>query len=459
VHDVLVVGGGTAGCVLAARLSEDPTRRVCLLEAGPDYGPLDAGRWPADILDPGALAESHDWGPAGEDRRSLGARILGGSSAVNACMVVRGTPADYDEWGPDWAYERFAAFLDRAAEALGTARANTATPTPFHLAFIEAAQAAGLSDAAPYPANVVNGRRWNAALAYLEPARDRSNLEIVDDTVVDQVAFEKARATGVLCGDGRRYDADTVILAAGAYFSPAILIRSGIGPEAQLRALDIPVVEPLPVGERLLDHHGTSTAWEPTERLHAETAAHVRNAHLFEAHAVVKAASTSCPPDAWDIHILPFVYPADTPGRYQVSTPLFHMKPLSTGRLSLRSRDPSEAPLVERGFLSREEDLSTLIEAIEMARAIAVEAPLAPLLGAELRPGGLEPADFARATMRNYFHPAGTCPIGEVVDVECRLYGTEGLFVADASVMPTIPRANTNLTTAAIAERIAASFG
>jgi choline dehydrogenase len=449
VTDVVVVGGGTAGCVLAARLSEDPERRVCLLEAGPDYGALDAGRWPTDILDAGAIAETHDWGPGGEDGRTLGARILGGSSACNACMIVEGSPADYDEWGSEWSFKRFAPFLGRAREALGTAPANTEHPAPFHLAFIEAAHAVGLADAAPFPANVVGGRRWNAALAYLEPARGRPNLEIVGDTLVDRVELDGSRATGIVCADGRRFEAETVILAAGAYFSPAILLRSRIGPDCELR---------LPVGERLLDHHGTSMAWEPTERLETETAAHVGEHHLFEAHSVVKAASSTCPPGSWDIHILPWLYPGEDAGRFHVSAPLFHMKPLSAGRLSLRSTDPAVPPLVERGFLSRAEDLSTIVEAIEMVRTIAAAAPLTELLGAELRPGQVEPDAYVRATMRNYFHPAGTCPLGEVVDTDCRVLGVEGLLVADASIMPTIPRANTNLTTAAIAERVASTF-
>ena len=176
--DVVIVGGGTAGCVLASRLSEDPARRVCLLEAGPDYGPLGDGRWPREIVDAGAIAETHNWGPGGEDARPLGGRILGGSSAVNACVVVRGTPDDYDEWGADWSYERFAPYLDRAEATLRTAPANTSRPAPFHRAFIEAARSVG-ADATPFPANVVDGVRWNAAIAYLEPARGRPNLEIV----------------------------------------------------------------------------------------------------------------------------------------------------------------------------------------------------------------------------------------------------------------------------------------
>jgi choline dehydrogenase len=442
-HDVVVVGGGTAGCVLAARLSENPDCDVMLLEAGPDYGPLADGRWPSDILDARRLPETHNWEPAGEDQRTLGGRIIGGSSAINACMVVAGSPADYDEWGPDWSH--MAPFLDRARAMLRTASANTAVPPPFYDAFLEAARATGL-DAAPYPANVVDGCRWNAALAYLDPARGRPNLEIVGDTLVDRVLLQGSRATVVVCADGAEHRAEMVILAAGAYFSPAILLRSDMGPGL---AVD------LPVGERLLDHCGTSLAWEATELLDRDTADHARTHGLYEAHAFATAASSNCPPGEWDLHILPWIFPADVSGRFNVSMAAFHVKPLSSGRLTLRSTDPAALPLVERGFLSNEEDVSTIVEGLELARTIAGVAPMQELLGPELRPGDVELDEFVRSTVRNYFHPAGTCAIGEVVDPSCRVLGVEGLLVADASIMPTIPRANTNLTTAAIAERVA----
>ena len=139
-YDVVVVGAGTAGCVLAARLSEDPERTVCLVEAGPDYGLHAEGRWPADILDPRALAFRHDWGVGGEDNRSLGARIVGGSSAHNACMVIWGAPSDYDEWGDEWSFASFAPYLERATAQMCTTGANTDRPAPPHDAFLEAAQ-------------------------------------------------------------------------------------------------------------------------------------------------------------------------------------------------------------------------------------------------------------------------------------------------------------------------------
>jgi choline dehydrogenase len=465
--DVVVVGGGTAGCVLAARLSENPACSVCLIEAGPDYGPLDAGRWPEEILDARALATTHGWGPGGEDGRTLGGRLLGGSSAVNACMVIEGSPADYDEWGPGWSYADVLPHLRRAKAELRTAPANTGRPVSFHSAFVEAARANGfplLSDpndpdepvgVAPFPANVVDGVRWNAALAYLDPARDRPNLTVAGDTLVDRVAFDGTRATGVVDADGRRIGAATVILAAGAYFSPAILLRSGIGPEDELRQLGIPVVSDLPTGLRLLDHCGTTVAWKPSARLQEEAEEHARGDGLFEPHAVLKAASSGCLSGNWDLHLLSWIYPAGAEGSYEAAAIVFHMKPLSAGRVSLRTGDPRDAPEVERGFLSNKDDLPPILEGIELARALAAADPLRELLAGEVRPAGVDPARYVRETIRNYFHPAGTCGIGMVVDAECRVYGTEGLVVADASIMPTIPRANTNLTTAGIAEKVA----
>lgn len=467
-YDVLVVGGGTAGCVLAARLSESPDRRVCLVEAGPDYGPLADGRWPADLLDPRDLAGSHLWSAGGEDGRSLGGRVLGGSSSVNACMVVAGTAADYDEWGAGWSYADFRPFLARARIELGTAPANTERPTAFQRAFFDAAQAAGLppvepDDLAtpvgvgPYPANVVDGRRWNAAFAYLDPARFRPNLTIVGDTLVDRVLLDGSRARGVLTADGRELEAEHVLVAAGAYFTPAILLRSGIGPEAELRRHGIVVLEALPVGEHLLDHCGTDVAFDVSAGLQSETDAETAEHGVFASHVVAKAASTACAPGSWDLHLVPWIARLED-GRFRAYVIVFHMKPLSSGSVRLASTDPAEPPLVERGFLSREEDLGPILEGIELARAIATQDPLRGLLDTEVAPGAADPEEYVRTTIRNYFHPVGTCPLGTVADAHGRVFGTEGLYVADASFMPTIPRANTNLTTAAIAEKIAAGF-
>ena len=215
------------------------------------------------------------------------------------------------------------------------------------------------------------------------------------------------------------------------------------------------MVEPLPVGKRLLDHCGSGIAWEPADELHEATARHDGETGLYEASIVLKAASASCSSGSWDLHLLSWIGRGAEPGRYEMSVGFFHMKALSTGRVRLRSASPVDEPVVQRGFLSRQEDLSTLLEALHLARALAATDPVPALLGRELRPGAIEPERYLRDTVRNYFHPAGTYALGEVVDAGCRVLGIDGLVVTDASIMPTIPRANTNLSTAAIAERVA----
>lgn len=467
-YDVLVVGGGTAGCVVAARLSESAERRVCLVEAGPDYGPRAAGRWPADLLDPRAFTFTHDWGSGGEDGRSLGARVLGGCSVHNACMAVVGAPADYDGWGGDWAYDRFAPYLARARDALRVAPANTDDPAPFHRGFLAAADELGLRrlddpdspdqpvGVFPLPANVVDGVRWSSAFAYLDDARGRPGLTVLAETTVDRIELEGTRAVGVVTVGGAELRGDTIVLTAGAYLTPAILLRSGIGPADELARHDIPVAAALPVGEELLDHHGTGIRWEPTPALSRLTEEHVaRTGPLFRPHVIVKAASRACPAGTWDLHLVSWTSPTEDGAGYEASVGVFHMQPRSAGRVRLRSRDPRDLPLVERGFLRDARDLPTIVEGLELARALAGQPALADLLGDEREPGGEELGAYATRTARCYFHPAGTCGIGRVVDPLGRVLGIDGLVVADASVMPTIPRANTNLTTVAIAERLA----
>src|SRR3954451_12104844 len=208
---------------MAARLSEERGRSVCLVEAGPDYGPLSAGRWPADILDARWLAFSHSWETEGEDRSQLRARIVGGCSAHNACVVLAGAAADYDEWGHGWSHAVIEPYLERAAREIQTRTLTREELSPWHRA---CADAAG-DDAILHPVNVVDGVRFSAAFAYLDPGRNRPNLTILADTLADRVLLDTARAVGVATSAGE-LRAQTVVLAAGAYGSPGILLRSEV---------------------------------------------------------------------------------------------------------------------------------------------------------------------------------------------------------------------------------------
>jgi choline dehydrogenase len=458
-HDVLVVGGGTAGCVLAARLSERPDRTVCLVEAGPDYGRLEEGRWPQDMLDARTLPMSHLWETEPDDRSASRARIIGGCSAHNACVVVWGSRADYDEWGDGWTFADLEPYLRRAETAIGTRRDREADLSPFHRALLEAGPRVGLPllddlndlDAtvgiAPAPVNARDATRWNTAFAYLDEARSRPNLDIVPDTLVDRVTLARGRADGVLTDHGR-LTADLVILAAGAYGSPAVLLRSGIGPRLDLERLGVAVVEDLPVGQGLADHPGVGMEWQIAE-------AHVpAPGPVFSVSLLVRGRTDLCSEDTWDIHLLPWLEYGDD--GWRTTAVVYLLKPDSRGSVALRSVDPRVAPVIDHGFLADERDLERIAGGMTLMRTLATEAGV----GAELRPGAdADLAPYVRREARGIFHPTGTCAMGAVVDPSGAVLGIEGVVVADASIMPTIPRANTNLTTVAVAERIADMLG
>jgi choline dehydrogenase len=426
-YDVVVAGGGTAGCVLAARLSEDAGRTVCLVEAGPDYGPFADGRWPADMLDGRWLAlDSHCWErDDDEDRSQLRARILGGCSSHNACVILRGDDEDYDEWGSGWTADEFRPYLDRAEQVFGTRTLGDDELSPWIRVFAEEAGA----DTIVHPVNMTrDGVRWNAAFAWLDSARDRDNLTILGDTLVDRVLFEGPRAVGVATSTGE-LRADTVVVAASAYGSPAILLRSGLRP---------------PVGENLSDHVGTGMGWEPTDELRADWDAWVAEHPLAFAGVTVRPHGTDL-----------FMFPAVDPG-YELSAAVFVMKPRSRGRVSLTSSDPRAPLAIEHGFLSDHADADALADGFERLRELGRSERVRRYAARESRPGEeVDAVTHVRATARGFFHPTGTCAIGAVVDERGRVLGYENLVVADASIMPTIPRANTNLTTAAVAEKLA----
>jgi choline dehydrogenase len=413
--DVVVLGGGSAGCVLAARLSENRDRSVCLVEAGPDYGPYAEGRWPADILDGRQLAFSHSWETDREDRSQLRARIIGGCSAHNACVVLEGEPDDYD-WGEGWSYDELAPYFERARRELRARTFADEELSPWHRTFLDVA------DCVVTPLNAVDGVRWNAAFAYLDPARGRPNLTILAETLVDRLDPERGR---VLTSRGD-LEAETIVLTAGAYGSPGILLRSGID-----------------AGEGLIDHVGAGFGWEAAPELLRETAAFERDRPLHMAGVAVRLER--------DLLLFPGIETS-----HEISAAVFCMKPRSRGRVSLNSSAPAAPLRIEHGFLSDRSDAEVLARGVELVRHLFAREPLARAAVRELRPGPyVTPAAHVQAAARGFFHPVGTCAIGSVVDGRGRVKGAGRVVVADASIFPEIPRAPIHPTVVAVAERIA----
>jgi choline dehydrogenase len=473
--DFLILGGGPAGCVLAARLSEDPGCRVALVEAGPDYGPRTRGAWPAELLDATAIPESHDW--RDRDGSLPWARVIGGCSSHNACAVTRAAPAEYDAWsafgGDDWRWATLGPCLSRARTALGASQIGPDAVGMWDQTVLDAARESGFaavndlddqaSGAAIVASNTSGVERVNAAFAYLDPARSRPNLTVLDRTLADRVLLRAGRASGALVHGSsgpQKLASDRVVLAAGGYGSPAILMRSGIGPEDELRAHGIRVRHLLRgVGAELADHCRIGLGFELREDVASALAAE-RSTRRRVAQTIVKWRLDGSGDALTDGHLLAIVPPDRSHGRITVG--LFGLQ--SFGRVGLRSVDPAALPRVDERFLSNlaGDDLARLVEGSERARELVASDPLRRLVASEQEPGPSQSlAQHARATAASFYHPTGTCRMGApddsgaVVDGAGRVHGLDGLLVADASIIPISPRAGTHLTTLAVAERVA----
>jgi choline dehydrogenase len=507
VHDVVIVGGGTAGCVLASRLTEDPDVSVLLLEAGSRSRKL-------EIKIPAAFSKLYrtdvDWGDSTTPQAALDGRevvfprgrMLGGSAAMNAMMVLRGHRADYDAWDAagckGWSWADVEPVFARSAQG---AFPLAALPEQHILAeaFVHAAQATGISfsddlNAADnegvgfVPVSQRRGRRFSVLDGYLAPARRRPNLTIVTQAAVTRILLEEGRAIGVAYrsgGDELEEEAlctREVVVTAGAIGTPQVLQLSGVGPRGPLEAAGVTVLHEVPaVGANLLDHlaNGLLVRTKGVETLaSAESLANLvrwalrgrgpLTSNLGEAAAFVRSRADLAAPDI-ELLLAPVLFENEgltQPTEHGLTLAVVLLEPKSSGTVLIRTADPHVAPAIDPRYLSDpgHEDEATLLRGLRLARRILAQEPLASFVDGEILPGDDARTDddlraHLRALSQTLYHPAGTCRMGSdagsVVDSRLSVRGIEGLRIADASVIPKLPRGHTNWPTVMIAERAA----
>jgi choline dehydrogenase-like flavoprotein len=508
-HDYVIVGGGSAGCVLARRLSDDPNVSVLLLEAGP----LDTEE---AIFVPAAFAKLFrtplDWDYATEPESHLDdreiylprGRMLGGSSSMNAMVYIRGNRVDYDGWADrglrGWGYADVLPYFKRAEDnergeneyhGVGgpLAVSDGRSRNPLVDAFVEAAVEAGIERNADfngaeqdgvglYQVTCRNGMRCSAAAAYLRPVEERENLTIRVGALVTRVVVEGGRAVGVEAvvdgGPQILRASREVIVSGGAYNSPQLLMLSGIGPREHLEALGIDVLADLPVGDNLQDHPSVGFTWttdEPVSLFGAETEENLTlfmqgqgplTSNVAEGGLFWRSRDDLPAPDI-QFHAAPAMFIeeglVDPPEHGYTFGPCL-VAPRSVGEVRLASKDPTAKPAIRHDYLADPADAAALVAGLRLALEIGDRAPLANRYRRDMYepPASFSDDDllaYARAKAQTLYHPVGTCAMGAVVDDELRVLGVEALRVVDASVMPTVPRGNTNAPAIMVAERAA----
>jgi choline dehydrogenase-like flavoprotein len=514
--DYVVVGGGSAGCAVAARLAEDAALRVCLVEAGGD------GR--SFLIDtPILLAVTvprrlHNWAFETEPQPGLGGRrgyqprgkALGGSSAINAMIYMRGHPGDYDDWAaagnPGWSWRDVLPVYRRgehnergADEYHGTGGplnvADVRSPNPVSLAFVEAGVQAGhpgnadfngasQSGVGLYQVTQKNGRRWSAARAYLDAARGGGNLTVLTGTQALRLHVDGTTCLGVETTRGTLRARRETILSGGTFGSPQLLLLSGIGPGGELARHRIALRHELPgVGENLQDHPDYVIGYlSPAPGLLGLTPRGLMNlaggigdfrrhgrgilsSNIAEAGGFLAAEPGLERPNL-QLHFtigLVADHGRDRTPRYGFSCHVCVLRPKSRGRVALRSADPLAPPLIDPAFFAEEDDAAQLVRGVELTMEILRQPALAPFRGANVFGEdwitGDALVDLVRQRADTVYHPAGTCRMGAaddaVVDAQLRVRGIERLRVADASVMPTLIGGNTNAPAMMIGERCA----
>jgi len=517
--DYVIVGGGSAGCVLASRLSEDPHTSVCLLEAG------GTGRnWLVRVPFGMVLTVPSlfiNWGFKTVPQTQLNGRrlyqprgrVLGGSSAINAMIYTRGHPNDYDEWAaagnPGWSWAEVLPYFK-----LGESNrhfhddyhgvdgpqpvSDSFTNNPMHNVFLDAAQQAGYTvspdlngvqqeGVGVYQVTQQDGERWSAARAYLEPNLSRQNLTVLTGAHAQRVLFEGRRVSRVqYCSGGHTDNVRArreVILSAGTFQSPQLLMLSGIGDGQALQNLGIPVLQHLPgVGANLQDHLDYTLIHRARslDLIGASPRGILRFIHelgryrrqrrgmlctnVAEAGGVLKTDAALSRPDV-QLHFCVAI--VHNHGRtlqhlwHGYSLHVCVLRPASRGQVRLASSDPGKSPLIDPAYLSDPHDLEVLLRGFKLARRILAAPAFSPYRGRELfSAGAVSDADICaliRARAETIYHPVGSCRMGRddaaVVDTSLKVLGVQGLRVVDASVMPTLIGGNTNAPTMMIAEK------